>query len=108
MFLERLSYTAVSGKVVIYSCFWEGCHIQLFMERLSYTAVSGKVVIYSCFWKGCHIHYLWKRCLIQLFRERLSYKTVSGKVVIQLFQLTLSEEKQKVYKPRPQGNMAFL
>ena len=27
---------------------------------------------------------------------------------IQLFQLTLSEEKQKAYKPRPQGNMGFL
>ena len=24
---------------------------------------------------------------------------------IQLFQLTLSEENQKAYKPRPQGNM---
>ena len=27
---------------------------------------------------------------------------------LQLFQLTLSEEKQKGYKPRPQGNMGFL
>ena len=27
------------------------------------------------------------------------------KKYIQLFQLTLSEENQKAYKPRPQGNM---
>ena len=30
------------------------------------------------------------------------------KHTIQLFQLTLSEEKQKAYKARLQGNMGFL
>ena len=32
----------------------------------------------------------------------------SSKLNIQLFQLTLWEEKQKAYKAKPQGNMGFL
>ena len=46
------------------------------------------------------------KVFVRLFRikqEKASKQGLAG--AIQLFQKTLSEEKQKVFKPRPQGNV---
>ena len=46
------------------------------------------------------------KVFVRLFRikqEKASKQGLAG--AIQLFQKTLSEEKQKVLKPRPQGNV---
>ena len=46
------------------------------------------------------------KVFVRLFRIKQEKASKQGLVgAIQLFQKTLSEEKQKVFKPRPQGNV---